>query len=170
MARKNLKEFLSARSDLVFTLSLLSSFRSECLEYHSDGLKYKVCGSCDIGYNGVNAGVRVDCVISFCHRWREIMPTVKVPLANLHKTIPAWHAYEDGHLCIEHPKVWAKEITQASDGVGGMWTAVRAAQFVQQATASLLSRHALGRKYDLDEWPREWSFWNHGNAADKQIH
>ena len=115
------------------------------------------------GENGTTMS-RVSVVVR--PEWLEMPPTVTAHEPFIRREAD-WHAYVDGSLCYVLKDEWrdrlGKLMTKNAEDISLAMD--YALTWMVAATDSLVTRHLLGARYGIVNWPPEWDAYAHGDEG-----
>ena len=97
-------------------------------------------------------------------------PPVVTPHATFIRREVDWHAYPDGSLCYVLRDEWrdrlGKLMTKNQEDIS--LAIDYAATWLLAATDSLVTRHLIGARHGIKQWPPEWLAYAHGDEGVKE--
>ena len=101
--------------------------------------------------------------------WLERPPVVTPDAPFIRRAID-WHAYPDGSLCYVLRDEWYDRLARLmSNNSEDISRAIDyATTWLLAATDSLVTRHLLGARHGIKQWPSKWTAYSHGDEGVKE--
>lgn len=128
--------------------------------------EWYVNGNWQLKAHGENGKTSVRLFIHVGADWLSVPPVVKVYESFMREDID-WHRYKDGGLCYVLKEEWCDRLARIFERSNGdmAYTMDYAATWLLAATDSLVTRHLIGFRLNLDKWPEEWLAYSHFDAG-----
>jgi hypothetical protein len=138
------------------------------LEEDRNNLQILITGKLGLASEEMFTTVSANCKFYVDFNWPEKSPNVWCFEPWLKRGKPEWHTDANGELCWDQKLHWKNDIQAAvQEGTIG-----NAAEFgktwIIRSVRNLLNRHLLAHRDGAMGWQRNWDFWAHHEAGEKE--